>query len=452
MKNFADEKGQALFLAVMATLLFFLLGISVLTMVNESRKALFVEKTMVQAYYAADAGVERVLAKAKSDGDWLWETVHLASGKEVMFIDKQGYGGGEISKVTVKEDGIYPINPTAKEDVVYTDISITSIGTYEGSNKTLKVTARVRAPLQFTGGVWVNAADTELGGARIISHVISSGDLFLRYNGTFSGEINAAGTITVSENTVLTADEIKAAKSIILQDNAQISGTVRQAGDKPEQMALAEGAWIDGDIYYNGLFLNNSGKEIDAAKLHESGAGIVRTPSFPVLEPAMFKKSNDQIYTGDETISGDFLLNGVVYVAGDVTISGAYKGVGAIVAAGNVNIAGDLKRYYDDPGSSLTIICFGGQGITVGAGAEVWALLYTPPGNAAGDRSLHIGDAAQIHGGLICSKVMINPNASVLIQYENSLVESQPDWLTTNIEITAWHELYSVFSSKEGEA
>lgn len=445
MKNFADEKGQALFLAVMASLLFFLLGISVLTMVNESRKALFVEKTMVQAYYAADAGVERVLAKAKSDGDWLWETVHLASGKEVVFMDKQGYGGGEINKVTVKENGIYPANPLGKEEVVYTDILIISIGTYEGSKKTLKVTARVRAPLQFTRGLWVNAAETELGGARVISPVISSGDLFFRHNGMFSGEIYAGGTVTVLENTVLVADEVKAAKSIVLHDNAQINGTVRQAGDKPEQIALAEGAWIDGDIYYNGFFLNNSGKEIDADRLHEGAAGIVKVPCFPALEPAMYEKSYDQIYADDETISGDFLINGVVYVAGDVTISGAYKGVGAIVAAGNVNIAGDLKRYYDDPVSSLTIICFGGQGITVAAGAEVWALLYTPPGDAAGKRVIRIGDAAQMHGALICSEAMINPNAGALIQYESSLVESQTDWLTTNIEITAWHEWYSVF-------
>lgn len=440
MKSFGSESGQALVLVMMMTLLILLMSFSTLTLVSECRKASFVERTMAQAYYIADAGVERALAKIKSDCDWLWYAVHLAPGKKVEFIVNQKYAGGVITRVTVKEESICPTIPLSIEDITYTNILITSEGIYEDSKKTLYVRARVDAPLQFTRGVWVNSQDSEFGNGVIISNVTSSGGLIFRHNSTFSGEITAGGTVTVSENVTVQADEIKTAKSIILENNAQVNGRVRQAGINPYQVALANGALISEDIYYNGALLNNSGNVIDVSTLHQGSAGIVMVPTFPALDLLMYEKNYDVKYTGNKTFTGDFQVNGIIYVTGDVTISGNYSGVGAIIAGGNVYISSDLKRYHDDPAGSLAILCFGGGGITIADGKQVWALLYTPPGEPSGVRMINIGDAAIVHGSIICDKIMINPASNTLVQYESSVSENQPDWITTKISITSWHE------------
>ncbi|MDF9408614.1 MAG: hypothetical protein A4E52_01433 [Pelotomaculum sp. PtaB.Bin013] len=335
MKSIGSESGQTLVLVVMITLLILLLSFSTLTLVSECRKASFVEKTMVQAYYIADAGVERALAKVKSDNDWLWNEVHFDSDREVEFILNQNYAGGVITRVTVKEESIYPAVPLSREDVAYTNILIISEGTCENSRKSLEVRARVNAPLHFARGVWVNSPDSEFG------------------NGN---------------------------------------------------------------------------------------AGAVTVPPFPALDLSMYEKNYDVKYIGNKTISGDFQVNGIVYVAGDVTISGNYRGVGAIVAGGNVYVSGDLKRYHDDQASSLAILCFGSGGITIADGKEVWALLYTPPGGPSDVRVVNIGSAAIVHGSIICDKIIINPAANALVQYEKSLSDNQPDWTTTNISVTSWQE------------
>jgi hypothetical protein len=163
----------------------------------------------------------------------------------------------------------------------------------------------------------------------------------------------------------------------------------------------------------------------------------------------MYEKNHDVKYTGNKTFTGDFEINGITYVTGDVTISGNYSGVGAIVAGGNVNISGDLKRYHNDPDSSLAILCFGGGGITIAGGKQVWALLYTPPGGPSEMRIINVGSAATVYGSLICDKLIINSAAGTLVQYEDSLADSQPDWITANISITSWEEIYPVFSFRE---
>jgi len=445
VKSVDNESGQALILVVMMTLLILLIGFSTLTLVSECRKASLAERTMVQAYYIADAGVERALAKVKSDSGWLWDDVHFDSNKEVEFIINQNYAGGVITEVKVKEEGIYPAVPLSREDVAYTNILITSVGAYEGSKKTLEVRARVDAPLHFSRGVWVNSPESDFGGGVVISHVTSSGDLIFRRNGIFSGEITAGGTVTVLESVTVAADEVKAAKSIILESGAQVNGGVRQAGASPFQVALAGRASISGDIYYNGVLFNDSGNVMEASKLHQGGAGVITVPPFPVLDLSMYEKNHDLKYTGDKAFTGSFEISGITYVTGDVTISGNYNGVGAIVAGGDVYISSDLKRNHDNPASSLAILCFGDRGITIADGKEVWALLYTPSGGASGAGMLNVGGAATVHGSLICDKIMINPAANTLVQYESSLSNHQPEWITTKISITSWHENYPVF-------
>lgn len=446
MKSFLkDGSGQALILVVMLTLLLLLMATSLFTLVGESRKAIAVEEKMVQAYYIAEAGVERALAQAKSDGDWLWQAVHLAPGRKMEFLRQQAYADGVIAEVTIAEDSIYPAEAAVPEEVVYTNILITSVGIYEGSKKTLKVKAKVEAPLPFERGLWARSSDTDFGGAMVNANITVSGDLLFQHNGVFSGDISVDGTVTVAEEVTLTVRELKAAQSLILKNNACINGVVRQIGSAPAQIELADGASIVGDIYYNGELVNNSGTFFEPLNLHPGGAGQSMMPNFPLLDLSDLERNCDQTYVGDQWIGGDFQINGIAYVAGDVSIAGNYKGAGVIVAEGDVRIVGDLRRAQEDPHSSLAILSFGDEGVTIDAGVQVWALLYAPAGNASTGGIIRLEEGAALHGSLICEKISLPHATNTLLQYESALMEAQPDWTTTRISITSWQELYSVF-------
>ncbi|OPY57736.1 MAG: hypothetical protein A4E55_01456 [Pelotomaculum sp. PtaU1.Bin035] len=459
MRSVSDESGQALVLVMMIILVVLLMGSTILTLVGESRKASFEERMIIQAYYIADAGVERALAKVKSDSGWLWDAVHLDADKEVEYITDLDYSGGRISRVIIKEENIYPAAPLSKEDVAYTDILIISEGTCESSKKTLKVRARVNAPLHFCKGVWINSPESDFGkNSIIVSSITSSSGLAFRHDCIIYGDITASGDVTVMQNIAIAASEVKTTGSVILENDARINGNVRQAGTSPFYVDLSNGAligWVEDvagqneifykDVYYNGILYNNSGRTIDESKLHHDKAGVIKIPVFPVLTMSMYENNYDVKYTGNKTFSGYFTVDGILFVTGDVTISGNYSGVGTIIAGGDVNISGDLKRYNDDLASSLSILCFGNTGITISKGSEAWALLYAPPGTPAGMRGVNIGNGARVHGSVICDKIYINSAGNTLVQYEGSLSNNQPDWVTSVVDITSWQELYSVF-------
>lgn len=458
MKYLSNAAGQALVLVVMVTLLMLFMSFTALNLVGTYRKTSFTEKTMAQAYYIADAGVEHALARAKTDSDWLWHTVHGGAGQEVVLITGRSYAGGVIARVTVQETGIYPAAPLSRHDVVYTDIRVTAEGVYEDSRKTLVVQARVSAPLPFAKGIWVAAPHPEFGRSVINAPVTVSGALTFRHNCLVQGIITAGGNVTVAENVAVTAEEVKSAGGVYLENNAQINGRVRQADVSPARVALAGGALIgrvetDGeqevtnfaDIYYNGELHNDSGRVLDSARLHPGQAGTVNLPSFPARQASMFAKSYDQWCAGDKTLAGDFELSGVTYVAGDLTISGCYRGVGAIVCRGDVHIPGDLCREQGAPDASLAILCFGRGGVNIADGVQVWALLYTPPGEPSARRTVHIGRGAAVRGSILCDHLAVTEAGAALMQYESSLAGNLPDWLTTHISITSWQELYPVF-------
>lgn len=347
MKYLNNAAGQALVLVVTITALLLGMSFTALHLAGEYRKTSLTERKMAQAYYIADAGVERALARAKADSDWLWQAVHGAAGREVTLITGENYAGGFITGVTVREIGIYPATPLSKHDVVYTDIEVMAAGFYDNSQKTLVVRARVSAPLPFVKGVWLAAPDPDFG----------------------CSVINAPVTVS----------------------------------------------------------------------------GAADGPPFPVRQASMFAKSYDVRRAGNETIAGDFALSGITCVDGDLTISGRYRGTGVIVCRGNVRIPDDLLREPGAPKASLAILCFGGGGVRIADGAQVWALLYTPPGGPSGSRAVSIGCGAAVHGAILCDHIAVPDDGTALVQYESALAENLPDWLTAHVSITSWQELYPVF-------
>ncbi|MCL2767090.1 MAG: hypothetical protein FWD21_05345 [Peptococcaceae bacterium] len=329
-KTLRNKAGQALLLVTTILLLMLLLSATAIVTVAESRRAYMAEKTMVQACYIAETGVERALAKFREDSDLLWDVLFAAVEHEIVLITGEESAGGIITLVKVRGESFSPSS---------VDIIITSIGTFENSKKTLVVKAQVKKPLSFTGGIWANRIENELG---------------------------------IWELT----------------------------GDMP----------------------------------------------VPVMKKNFCEKNYTTFYVGDLIINGELIIKGLYYVTGDLYLAGFYQGVGAIVAGGGVYIAGDLLKNSGDSGSSLLVVGLGKAGVTVKTGVAVEGLLYSSPGESTDEPGLvHLEDGVLIKGGIICDRLSANPMSGSAVQFDNSLAANQPNWLTTEIVIKSWEELYPVF-------
>lgn len=444
MKRLKSESGQALVLVMMVMLLLLLMGSSMLTQGSESRKASFEERKIVQAYYLADAGAEKAIARIKNDPFWLkglaYNTVvkyigypnGLLSNMPLAYTDD-----GQITSVTVKRTSV-AANPTT--------FYIESLGEYQGARRTIQVTGKMYDPVDLPVGVTVYYPST-FSNNRIINSDVISTDEFS--NNSISGVIMSADDVTlkndVTATKVITGGElnlannvqanmdVEAAGNVILANNSKIIGKVNAVGN----VTLGSNAIIMGDVYYNGTLTKESGALIDDDMLHpgEAQAVNVLPVSFPVPDQDWYDRNADCILTGN--LTGSFDVNGISYVAGNINISGTYSGNGAIVAGGKVTINGDLNRA--DTGSSLAVISFGnvdGVGVELTNDATVYALLYCP-------NEIIINNNAHLYGSVICNVVDIRNDAK--ITYEASLQQNQPEWITTGVRITSWKERYSVF-------
>ena len=253
-----DETGQAIILVVMILLLLFLLSTAAVAAAVESRRAYSVEKTMIQANYLAESGVERALAKAREDSEWLADVLSRPSS-EVVLIAGEQCSGGIISQVTIKGESIGPATA---------NIIITSVGLYENSKKTLVVKAQIKPPLNFSSAVWANYSETEPGvwepsGEKPAPemkkdfcekyyHSIHEGNLYisdgfsaerLYYvtgNLYLSGHYSGAGAIVAGGGVYITGDLLRSAEK---------TDSLLIAALGPEGVTVTMGASVDGLLY-----------------------------------------------------------------------------------------------------------------------------------------------------------------------------------------------------------
>ena len=143
LKNLKNETGQALLPVLALVLLFFLLSATALFSVAECRRAYLVEKSMIQARYIAESGVERALAEVLGNDALCQELLTPPAGGEITLFGGEAYFGGIISRVTIRKEEIRP--PIA-------NITITSVGLYEDCQKTMVVKARVATPPELSEG------------------------------------------------------------------------------------------------------------------------------------------------------------------------------------------------------------------------------------------------------------------------------------------------------------
>ncbi len=371
------------------------------------RKTATLEVNQDKAYYIAEAGVERALARLQGDPNW-----RDVGGKE---LSENGYGGGAIERVYCKT--------AAVQKDIGKSVEITSVGSFGTqqhlAKKTLKTNVLVVSIDELTKGFSIlpdESIDLVFDSNLVIDSVgnetpklITKGSLEVAGNCIIRGDIFASGKITVSEESNLTGKK--------LQNYSDIPPSPNIDQDGLESKAIEQGNYLSGKPTYK-FGVPDDEKEVDV--------------DISSLNP-----------------------NHVYYVDGDVEIFGTYNGGPVVIAAtGNITIIDDLKK--DLSGNCLIILIaldksgIGTGGVTISVTpeedeeveeVEIDALIIAR-------RNFDIKENTTLNGCVIAQyldKPYNKINGIIRVMYNPELVlQSLPvdifRFIPPNIKIESWDE------------
>lgn len=262
---------------MLVTSLILVLVTGLLGIAGQHRRNVQYQKQQVQAYYIAEAGIERVMAQIREDPSWLdrWK----AGVEEEVSAVEGPYAGGQISKVT--------LHKTTKD--LGWEIEIVSQGKFMGAQKTLK------AKLQYTGPQGIAGGLSLLPDAQGVLDI--KGNFSLNSPGSARARLLFNGDLVLSGSTDIKAD-------------IYASGNVSTQGSATK---------IEGQVH----------------------SRVSDLPRFPDLDLSYYRAEAERqgrYYTGNREWEGKSLASGTYYVTGDLTLSGSYSGQITLVAEGEVEI------------------------------------------------------------------------------------------------------------------
>jgi len=379
------ERGQALILVMLVLLVLAVLGSAVVTLAASHRLSSARQESLMQAYYAAEAGAERVLARIRYEPGWF---SGLPADVEQTVFSNVPYAGGKILEVTLKK---VPVG-------IATRVEITSVGIFGPpdeplARKTLNVSVLVSAASDLVRGV----------------SVLPESPTSLNLKGNFSLE-PAEGV-----------DGVK----FVLNGDLDLGGASR----------------IVGDVYASGTITGT-----DKITGH-AYAGYTGVPTFPVIEEEWYRieaQRNGRYYAGDVVLggeSGSTSYAGIYFAEGAIEISGEYSGQAVIVAKGGITVEDDLKA---ESGNDLLVLIsladvsirnFEVDAVVIAANTfQAWGKATLYGGLVA--RGLDLPGAGGGGGGAV--GIVCNPQ----------LVEGLPpevlQGVSSSIKIESWRERYPV--------
>jgi hypothetical protein len=443
-----NERGQAMILAVGVMMILLVVGSAMLAVSSGNRRASASQLEQVQAYYTADAGVERVLAKALADPDWVKTT--LPKGAPYLYLQNEPYPDAVAGNVI---ESVYVTKTTLT--YVY-ELDIASVGVYKGNRRTLEVEVRLYTPLDFSKGVWSGTAATFKQNGEIKSDVWSNGNVWLEENGSVvEKNVFAVGWVRLDNGTSV-GGNIEAYGDVTVSNNAKANTVIEESGWVKAGGSVLVGSGgntkVKGDVWAGGSITDEGSDSIDGESYPYTTPSPVNLslPDFPVLSQSDYVRSADYEYTGETTfgnsVSDDVKLtgiDGIYFVNGNVNISGTYSGVATIVATGSISITNDLDR--SDTNSCLALISFAPSPaglidtveVKIGGTGTVEALIY-----AAG--KIHLNEDDKVIGAAMANYVKTDSGAK--IEYNQNMVKLHPPGVFWGLGINSWQEKYKPFS------
>ncbi|HHU86057.1 MAG TPA: hypothetical protein GXZ25_04505, partial [Peptococcaceae bacterium] len=99
-----NQKGYALIIVLMMTIVLFFIGSAALTMGGSVRKTAVLETEQKKAHYIAEAGIEKAVDKAKRESAWVESLVLNSEYNLVPDVIPAGYADGNLVHVKVRKE------------------------------------------------------------------------------------------------------------------------------------------------------------------------------------------------------------------------------------------------------------------------------------------------------------------------------------------------------------
>lgn len=267
-------------LAVVVVSILFLLGSSMIALGSTGKKMSLQQRDMIQAYYIAEAGVERVLARAKADIAWVQGLPSSSA------LPAEDFGGGRITGIIIDKQ----VNGSV------ITLTVTSSGKYNSSSRTVKVTADINIPsggADLSEGLWLVGDVPSLfhNNVKINSPIISNGPLDFDNNIEVNGTVKAGGSVTFNNNAIngdlfskgsisggnnATVGNITALGSVSLDNNSEVQGSIRAGGSISTGNIDVTGDVLSlGAVSLSHAVVGGSVKANGAMTLFQSEAGAV---------------------------------------------------------------------------------------------------------------------------------------------------------------------------------
>lgn len=386
------ERGQALILVMLVLLVVAVLGTAAITLAASHRQTAARQRNLVQAYYAADAGVERALVMITQNPTGSY---NFSFGP----LENVPCSGGSIEKVTVEE-------PPELKEGPGRGLKITSVGTFRTARKTLIVKVRVYTPGDLLKGV---------------SIFPPAPDHLQKITGNFT----------------LTGESGKPRPVFLIDGSLDVRGATQKH--------------IDAGVYASGSIEGLTGSNI-----HPHYPAIPPFPVLDASWYEKKAREADQYYSGgdgkkDYTKSfTEICYNGVYFVDGNVQISGKrktgnefepYSGKAVIVATGDIEVTGDLQAKDGNRENNLLIL------ISLNPGGRVDVENHAVDALIISNGTFSAQGNAQLFGGIIARQ--LDPNGCVTITCDPTSIESNRDLLglafdyssnSPAIRIESWSE------------
>ncbi|MDD4767563.1 MAG: hypothetical protein PHF87_08330 [Desulfotomaculaceae bacterium] len=411
-----DIKGQSMLVVMVLILATFLLCSAVLVMGTNAGKIAAFEVHQDQAYYIAEAGIEKVLAEAKNGPAWLR---NLNTGSEYNFLANsldggKNYGAGTFEYIRVKK---------LAEDDQRATLAIECRGQCGSSIKNVKVQADLEHvyPENLFRGFWLSDAGSAGGNVfNLAADSFVSSDVVINSGSHITGDMYCRGLVCLQ---CADGGAIKINGDIYALGGVDFTGT--------------------GQLTINGfIFVDDINKAPDDLReitivlpAGELAGKIPDTAAFPALlsagKLAWYQKNAgySQLPPVDSAVMA--FQSGIYFISGDCALSGTYSGNALLVVDGSVTL-GSLRR--SSAADSLAILAAGAVSCAAGSG-EIDALLYSA--------GLVNGSAGLAVRGSVLAAGLAGPGSRVNISFDQDLFNSYRDsssWTTCFVRVTRWGE------------
>jgi len=428
---FEGEKGQAIVLVLLVTAVVFAVGTAALGLGSTAHRIAVMEVAQKKAYYIAEAGVEKALARAVADPDWVTSLPYrsdFADGQDEVLLNSAAYeaaqGGTPVG--TIRE--VRVIKTYVSPDGSEVRLKLKSAGETPPATRTLTVEADLMYPLPETlfKGLWVTRLQGFPQGAGVsldIDTYVAEGDVTIPEDSSLKGSIYSKGKVVLDgqkNHEVQITGSIYALGGVELRHVKGLGdGSLNVYADDANKVVCGDGVTVN----YRVVVL--SSQEL-LSKMPASAPDLLSAQRL-----AWYRANADFTVLPSDLNFG----SGIYYIQGDVRLAGTYAGQALIVVDGEVTVGDGSTEYLRKRADQdcLIILATGEVRTHNGHIEPIEAFVYS-------GAEVRLQNSAIFRGGIVSpaldsqgNTVSVQRDANMLAVYRQSL-----SWTTAVIKIRKW--------------